>query len=158
MVVTGVPYNVSVALDPLLPSLGTMNIRHEWADSGDLRPEGTLDAHFTLVHALLTFTQVGGGSTFPMAVDLPLDSPTPIYWTHTLGGFRVVGTITEKHPGAAVHSAVDPYLPFYPQGIPLFNLPTTDPGTPEPSSLMLAAFGLTMTLFGVGRRRPATRS
>jgi hypothetical protein len=58
VVVSGTPYDVSVALDPGLPSVGTMNIRHEWAESGDLRPEGTLDAHFALIHALLTLPTV----------------------------------------------------------------------------------------------------
>lgn len=125
--VEGIDYDVFVTEDPGIESAGTMTLRHEWADSGDRRPEGTFDSEIW-VYADVDFIPVDGGpGEFHVDIDgLPLTSFESL-WSHGPGGEFVVSEILEVHIGRANH-----------------------PVTPAPATLALLGVG---GLVGCGRRR-----
>lgn len=127
-------YDLHVDLDPLTPSLGTINITsHNLGPGGG----GTFDSEF-LVNSLLTFTPTGGGSPVVVPRSDPLSSTSSL-WSHI-------------KPPNYPENAMFPSGGFYPGTEPFTGTvvgidhtgphPHTDPSTPEPTSFVLAAIAL----------------
>lgn len=124
-------YDVHIGLNPGQPSLGQMIIT-------DHNPGGgTFDSFFDVFTDLM-LTPTGGGSPIVMSRNDPLSS-TGSPWSHMK---------PQHYPEDALH----PSGGFYPGVLPGTNIavginhtgphPHTDPSSPEPSSLMLAAIAL----------------
>jgi hypothetical protein len=123
----GTLFDVFMVVDPVTRSLGTMTLEHEWADSGDLDPEGTFDSQISVwVDAM--FVPVGGGpGAFQVDIDDLSLTSTDTLWSHGGDGFVTPEGVLEVHIGLGNHPVI-----------------------PAPTSLSLLAFGGLML---AGRRR-----
>ena len=106
-------FDVFVMLDPAMPSLGSMTIRHEFDDGtgpvgstyqGDKPTSGMFDSLIDVAF-IAAFTPVSTGSAFVVPGLLPLESLGTL-WAHgDSGEFLIVNPFVETHPSGAMHTA-----------------------------------------------------
>lgn len=170
-------FDVFIELDPDIPSLGQMTVKHDFPDNGTPDAEGTFDSFFDVffkAEFVPTGGGGGGGGTFTIYNMIHLETPPeqPGLWSHEPFPNSV---IVEGLPGdltANIHHPPDPgFSDFFIIGsglgpIPTFPYITEDhpvggkhnaknaeeiPPVPEPSTALLIAGGL-LGLSFYGRR------
>jgi hypothetical protein len=139
-------FDVFVHLTPGTSSLGTMTITHNFLDNGTPAPEGNFTSFFD-VFFTADFTPRLGGSPFSISGDLPLTGNGS--WSHEPPPGVVLVTGAPGNQMANLHTPLPAgFNDFFPTGIiseshPGQGLHSVVLASPEPSTLLLLASGLT---------------